>query len=106
VAGHPTCRWPANFAVARQSAAEIHGNRVFGVILSGGNGDGATGLLAIKMQGGATLVQLPEDAAYPSMPRAAIMAGHPNDCLPVEEIAQRVGIFCSGSRSPPSDYHD
>jgi two-component system chemotaxis response regulator CheB len=87
------------------SAAEIHGNQVLGIILSGEAGDGAAGLRAIKMHGGTTLVQLPKDAVAPSMPRAAIMADHPDDCLSVEEIAQRVGIFCSGHRSPPSDHH-
>jgi two-component system, chemotaxis family, protein-glutamate methylesterase/glutaminase len=83
------------------SAAEIHGNQVLGIILSGGDGDGAAGLRAIKTQGGMTLVQLPEDAVDPSMPRAAIRAKHPDDCLPVEVIAQRVGIFCSSPRSSP-----
>jgi two-component system, chemotaxis family, protein-glutamate methylesterase/glutaminase len=88
------------------SAAETHGSQVLGIILSGGNGDGAAGLSAIKMQGGTSLVQLPEDAAEPSMPRAAIRAHHPDDCLSVEEIAQRVSAFCSDlHRSSPPEHH-
>lgn len=72
------------------SAAEISGERVIGVVLSGGDGDGAEGLRSIKDHGGETLVQHPEDAAIPSMPKAAIVMDHPDACLSVEEIAKRV----------------
>ena len=72
------------------SAAEISGERVIGVVLSGGDGDGAEGLRSIKDHGGETLVQHPEDAAIPSMPKAAIVMDHPDACLSVEEIVKRV----------------
>jgi two-component system chemotaxis response regulator CheB len=71
------------------SAAEIYGERVIGVVLSGGDGDGAEGLRSIKDHGGEALVQHPEDAAVPSMPKAAIVMDHPDACS-VEEIAKRV----------------
>ena len=77
------------------SAAKIHGDRVMGVILSGGAGDGAEGLRTIHEHGGAALVQRPEDAMHPSMPYAAIMADHPNASLSIGSIAQRVRGFCS-----------
>jgi two-component system chemotaxis response regulator CheB len=77
------------------SAAETYGHRVMGIVLSGGDGDGAAGLRAITEHGGTSLVQDPKEAAIPSMPRAAIMADHPDTCLPVAEIAQRVRVFCS-----------
>jgi two-component system, chemotaxis family, protein-glutamate methylesterase/glutaminase len=77
------------------SAAESHGQRVMGIILSGGGADGAAGLRAIGAHGGTALVQDPDEAASPFMPRAAIMADHPNDWLPADEIARRVRVFCS-----------
>jgi two-component system chemotaxis response regulator CheB len=77
------------------SAAKAHSNRVMGIVLSGGDGDGAEGLRIIKEHGGVALVQRPEDAVDPSMPNAAIMADHPDACLAVGEIAQRVRAFCS-----------
>jgi two-component system, chemotaxis family, protein-glutamate methylesterase/glutaminase len=77
------------------SAAEACGERVIGIVLSGGGSDGATGLQAIKEHGGTALVQHPEDAAVPFMPRAAIAAVHPDACRPVQEIAQLVRSFCS-----------
>jgi two-component system chemotaxis response regulator CheB len=87
------------------SAAEAFGERVIGVVLSGGGSDGAAGLRAIKRHGGTALVLRPEDAAMPYMPRAAIAAGHPDACLPVPEIVQVLGAFCSRHRALPSGCH-
>ncbi len=72
------------------SAAAAFGNRVVGVILSGGDGDGTEGLRAIKMNGGAALVQDPEEAMVPSMPHSALMSAYPDGRLPVALLARRV----------------
>jgi two-component system chemotaxis response regulator CheB len=56
------------------SAAEEYGPGTVGVILTGANSDGARGLARIKSSGGLTLVEDPEAAAVPDMPRAAIKA--------------------------------
>jgi two-component system chemotaxis response regulator CheB len=77
------------------SAAETHGQRVMGIVLSGGDGDGAAGLRTIANHGGTALVQDPDEAVVPSMPLAAIMVVHPDACLPIEEIIGRVCTFCS-----------
>jgi chemotaxis response regulator CheB len=69
-----------------------------GIVLSGGDGDGAVGLRAVAKHGGTALVQDPEEAEAPSMPHTALIADHPDACLPVEEIAQRVRLFCSRGR--------
>ncbi len=82
------------------SAAEIHGRRVMGVVLSGGGGDGAVGLRTIKEFGGTAFVQDPKEALIPSMPYSAIAADHPDGCLPVEELIGRVEAFCSSSEAP------
>jgi two-component system chemotaxis response regulator CheB len=79
------------------SAAEAHGEQVLGVVLSGGNSDGAAGLRAITAHGGTALVQDPKEAKMPFMPRSAIMADHPAACLSVAEVAERVCAFCSRS---------
>jgi two-component system chemotaxis response regulator CheB len=77
------------------SAAESHGQGVMGIVLSGGGSDGAAGLRIIREHGGTAIVQDPDEAAIPSMPLSALTADHPDACLPVAEIAQRVRAFCS-----------
>jgi two-component system chemotaxis response regulator CheB len=77
------------------SAAKVYGPRVMGIVLSGGDGDGAAGLRAVAKHGGTALVQDPVEAAAPSMPLSALRADHPDACLPFDEIAQRVRVFAA-----------
>ena len=54
-----------------RSAARSWGASAIAVVLSGNRDDGSYGLAEVARQGGATLVQDPQDALYPSMPRCA-----------------------------------
>ena len=55
-----------------RSAAEVRGERVIAVVLSGAGSDGAEGLAAVIEAGGAAIIQDPTDAQHPSMPEAAL----------------------------------
>jgi two-component system chemotaxis response regulator CheB len=68
------------------SAARFYGERLIGVVLSGGDGDGAAGLQAIKRSGGLTIVQHPADAIVPHMPTNAIDNGGADLSISAEEI--------------------
>ena len=72
-----------------RSLAEQHGDGC-AVILTGAGSDGAVGVRALKESGGIILVQDPNEAEYPSMPRSAIATGIADFVLPIRELAQRL----------------
>lgn len=69
------------------SLAQERGNKAIGVVLSGADGDGATGLKAIKLAGGITFAQCEKTAQVSSMPNTAAATGHVDFILSPEEIA-------------------
>lgn len=69
-----------------RSAAYYKGSKTIGVILSGNLDDGTAGLWTIKDRGGIALVQSPDDAFYPSMPRSAIEHVDVDHVLPVADM--------------------
>jgi two-component system, chemotaxis family, protein-glutamate methylesterase/glutaminase len=91
-----------------RSAAHARGPRVIGVVLSGLLDDGAAGLAAIKERGGKAVVQDPEDAMFPAMPRAAIAATSIDCSVPAAEIPEILMKLAGepvevkdGDREPP-----
>ncbi|HET7440074.1 MAG TPA: chemotaxis protein CheB, partial [Terriglobales bacterium] len=69
-----------------RSAARFYGPRVIGIVLSGQLDDGSAGLMAIKMRGGSSVVQDPQDALSPQMPQNAIRYAAPDYVVPVAEM--------------------
>lgn len=74
--------------VSFESAAEVYGPALIGILLSGANADGTEGLLAIKQSGGSIVVQVPETAQMPFMPMNALTNTSPHYVLDVKGMLE------------------
>jgi two-component system, chemotaxis family, protein-glutamate methylesterase/glutaminase len=72
------------------TAAQAFGERVIGVVLSGGGADGTEGLASIKSRGGMTIVQSPSDAQDPGMPRSALMGCSPDYVQTLDRLGRLI----------------
>lgn len=70
-----------------RAAAAAYSARVIGVILTGYLNDGTAGLLAVKRCAGIAIVQEPEEAQVPEMPRSAIEHVDVDHILSARQIA-------------------
>lgn len=70
-----------------RSVAATHATGAVGIVLSGMLSDGARGLLCLHEAGATTIAQDPGEAAFASMPRAAIAAGGATHVLTIDEMA-------------------
>lgn len=80
-----------------RSAALAFGTSVVGVLLTGELDDGTAGLWCVKNRGGVNVVQDPNEASSPSMPRSALKHVEVDHCLPVADIGS---LLAQLTRSP------
>jgi two-component system, chemotaxis family, protein-glutamate methylesterase/glutaminase len=78
-----------------ESAAQVYGPGLLGVVLTGANDDGALGACTIRKLGGVLAVQDPQEADAGEMPRAAIRRAAPQIVGTVQELASTM-IMASG----------
>ena len=84
-----------------ESVAACFGVGAIAVILTGGDGDGATGLRAVKDAGGLTIAQDEASSELFSMPRTAIATGGVDHILALEDIAPMLlSLVASGYTAP------
>jgi two-component system chemotaxis response regulator CheB len=76
------------------SAAEVYGNGLIAVILTGANADGAAGLACVRRAGGLANVQQPDDAAAAAMPRAALELAGADHCVALDEMGPLINRLC------------
>ena len=86
-----------------RSAARAYGPRVVGVILTGALDDGAAGIAAIKAAGGVAIVQDPDEAFAPGMPRSAINTGVVDHVLPLRDIPLLIAALVEEEAEAPRE---
>jgi two-component system chemotaxis response regulator CheB len=69
-----------------RSAAQVYGQSVVGVLLSGLLDDGVEGLKEIKRHGGLAIVQTPAEALFPDVLQSALAKVGIDHCAPVAQI--------------------
>jgi two-component system chemotaxis response regulator CheB len=69
-----------------ETAADVYNEKLIGVVLTGGNRDGSSGLKRIEESGGFTIIQDPETAIADSMPQSAIAQCKTARIVRIEEI--------------------
>ena len=83
--------------VTFNSAADAYGHRVVGVVLTGANKDGASGLLRISELGGLAIIQDPKTAESPTMPSAAQQAVPRARVMPLARIGEYLATLPAGN---------
>ncbi len=73
-----------------QSAAEVYGSRVLGVVMTGMGADGREGSAWIKAKGGRIITESEETCVVYGMPRSVVEAGLSDAAAPLDQLAQRI----------------
>ncbi|MCI5143673.1 MAG: chemotaxis protein CheB [Candidatus Electrothrix sp. ATG1] len=84
-----------------ESAADVYGAALVGVLMTGANHDGACGLRRIKKHGGLTLVEDPATAKFPEMPRSALACTEVDHVLSLDNLGDFISSLtdeCPGGR--------
>lgn len=80
-----------------RSAADVYGNRVIGVILTGTLDEGVAGLAWVKRHDGITMVQDPNEAKFSALPQSALREVAIDYVLPMARIPGLLVELANGS---------
>jgi two-component system chemotaxis response regulator CheB len=73
-----------------QSAAEVYGRRVLGVVMTGMGSDGRAGAAWIKAQGGLVYTESEETCVVYGMPASVVEAGLSDRSVPLDQMARAI----------------
>jgi two-component system chemotaxis response regulator CheB len=73
-----------------QSAADVYGDRVLGVVMTGMGMDGRDGAAWIKARGGAVLTESEETCVVYGMPRSVVEAGLSDEAVPLDRLTAAI----------------
>lgn len=80
-----------------ETAAAVYRDKLVGVVMTGASRDGAEGLRAVQHSGGVAIVQRPETASAPEMPRAALEVCPAARTMGLEDLASFLSAGLIGS---------
>ena len=78
------------------SAAESFGERVAGIVLTGGGADGSDGLVSIKAHHGLSIIQDPTESQDASMPLTALREDSVNAAVSLEQLPALIRALALG----------
>jgi two-component system chemotaxis response regulator CheB len=73
-----------------QSAADVYGDRVLGIVMTGMGDDGRQGAAWIKARGGTVLTEAEETCVVYGMPRSIVEAGLSDASIPLDRLAEAI----------------
>jgi two-component system chemotaxis response regulator CheB len=73
-----------------QSAAELFGDRVLALVMTGMGDDGRQGAAWIKARGGCVVTEAEESCVVYGMPRSVVEAGLSDDSVPLERLTEAI----------------
>lgn len=74
-------------------AADLYGEKMAAMLLSGANHDGADGLYYVRQKNGTTIVQNPECAEIDTMPKQALNLFKPDFVADIDELVCLINNF-------------
>ena len=83
-------KYTPSIDVMMNSAAQVYGDRIMGIILTGMGNDGKMGMAEIKRRGGITIAESEESSVVYGMSREVIESGSADSILPLEEIPYEI----------------
>lgn len=77
-----------------ESASEVFGSQLLGVVLTGMGNDGAKGIVSIKDRGGSVIAESEESSVVYGMPKEAIATGSVDEVLPLAGMSGAILRRC------------
>ncbi|MFN3134307.1 MAG: chemotaxis response regulator protein-glutamate methylesterase [Candidatus Kryptonium sp.] len=98
IVDEPDTLYKPSVDVMMESASEVFGDKVLGVIMTGMGKDGLEGLKKVKEKGGYIIAQNEETCVVYGMPKAIVDAGLADSILPLEKIGEAIAEIVKEGR--------
>ncbi|HBK46878.1 MAG TPA: chemotaxis protein CheB [Xanthomonadaceae bacterium] len=76
-----------------ESAADVFGDRLLAILLTGASSDGSEGVAAVRRAGGSAWIQCPDEASSPLMPASALARAGADAILTLQAICSQLEHF-------------